>query len=121
MFCTPNTLHTANKKQNRTLIVLFYPSNFNGKEKNRESGFHYYGARYMDHELMTMWLSVDRMAELDSPPPPVFFRLGLVNSLAASSKRHPSPVIFQCNADFGEVRCKMFEVRGKMFDVRSKM
>ena len=34
MFCTPNTLHTANKKQNRTLIVLFYPSNLNGKEKN---------------------------------------------------------------------------------------
>lgn len=35
----------------------------NGKEKDYESGFHYYGARYMDHELMTMWLSVDPMAD----------------------------------------------------------
>ena len=53
-----------------------------------------------------MMRGADRMAELDSPPPPVFFRLGLVKSLATSSKRHPSPVIFQCNADFGEVRSK---------------
>ncbi len=41
----------------------FPPSNFNGKEKDYESGFHYFGARYMDHELMTMWLSVDPMAD----------------------------------------------------------
>ncbi len=36
---------------------------FNGKEKDYESGFHYFGARYMDHELTTMWLSVDPMAD----------------------------------------------------------
>ena len=28
-----------------------------------ETGYSYFGARYMDHELMTMWLSVDPMAE----------------------------------------------------------
>ncbi|MBQ7550964.1 MAG: hypothetical protein IJT04_05510, partial [Bacteroidales bacterium] len=28
-----------------------------------ETGFGYFGARYMDHELMTMWLSVDPMAD----------------------------------------------------------
>lgn len=32
--------------QNRTFFVPFYPSNFNGKEKDCESGFHYFGARY---------------------------------------------------------------------------
>ncbi len=36
---------------------------FTGKEKDEETGFGYFGARYMDHELMTMWLSVDPMAD----------------------------------------------------------
>ena len=35
---------------------------FTGKEKDEETGYGYFGARYMDHELMTMWLSVDRYA-----------------------------------------------------------
>ena len=38
-------------------------SSFTGKEKDSETGFYYFGARYMDHELMTMWLSVDPMAD----------------------------------------------------------
>ena len=36
---------------------------FTGKEKDSETGYGYFGARYMDHELMTMWLSVDPMAD----------------------------------------------------------
>ena len=36
---------------------------FTGKERDSETGFGYFGARYMDHELMTMWLSVDPMAD----------------------------------------------------------
>ena len=36
---------------------------FTGKEKDSETGFSYFGARYLDHELMTMWLSVDPMAD----------------------------------------------------------
>ena len=36
---------------------------FNGKEKDYESGFHYYGARYYWGELLTGWLSVDPMAD----------------------------------------------------------
>ena len=35
---------------------------FTGKERDEETGYGYFGARYMDHELMTMWLSVDRYA-----------------------------------------------------------
>jgi RHS repeat-associated protein len=38
-------------------------SNSTGKERDEETGFGYFGARYMDHELMTMWLSVDPMAD----------------------------------------------------------
>jgi RHS repeat-associated protein len=41
----------------------FPPSNFNGKEKDWESGFHYYGARYYWSEVLTGWLSVDPMAD----------------------------------------------------------
>ena len=35
---------------------------FTGKERDEETGYGYFGARYMDHELMTMWLSVDPMS-----------------------------------------------------------
>ena len=48
---------------NRTKIMRFYPSAFTGKERDSETGFGYFGARYMDYELMTMWLSVDPMAD----------------------------------------------------------
>ena len=36
---------------------------FTGKERDSETGYSYFGARYMDHELMTMWLSVDPLAD----------------------------------------------------------
>ena len=36
---------------------------FTGKEKDEETGYGYFGARYMDYELMTMWLSVDPLAD----------------------------------------------------------
>ena len=48
---------------NRTKNVRFYPSSCTGKERDEETGYGYFGARYMDHELMTMWLSVDPMAD----------------------------------------------------------
>ena len=38
-------------------------STFTGKERDEETGYGYFGARYMDHELMTMWLSVDPMSD----------------------------------------------------------
>ena len=41
----------------------FPTCSFTGKEKDEETGYGYFGARYMDHELMTMWLSVDPMAD----------------------------------------------------------
>ncbi len=48
---------------NRTKTMRFYPIAFTGKEKDEETGYGYFDARYMDHELMTMWLSVDPMAD----------------------------------------------------------
>ena len=36
---------------------------FNGKEKDYESGFHYYGARYYWSEVLTGWLSVDPLSD----------------------------------------------------------
>ena len=41
----------------------FTPLSFNGKEKDYESGLHYYGARYYWSELLTGWLSVDPMID----------------------------------------------------------
>ncbi|MBQ3944345.1 MAG: hypothetical protein II670_01885, partial [Alphaproteobacteria bacterium] len=41
----------------------FSSSNSNGKEKDWESGFHYYGARYYWSEVLTGWLSVDPMMD----------------------------------------------------------
>ena len=34
-----------------------------GKEKDPETGYSYFGARYLEHDLMTGWLSVDPMAD----------------------------------------------------------
>ena len=34
-----------------------------GKERDSETGFSYFGARYYDSDLMTAWLSVDPMAD----------------------------------------------------------
>ncbi len=48
---------------NRTQHMRFHPFVFTGKERDEETGYGYFGARYMDHELMTMWLSVDPMAD----------------------------------------------------------
>ena len=36
---------------------------FTGKERDEETGYGYFGARYMDHDLMTLWLSVDPVAD----------------------------------------------------------
>ena len=41
----------------------FSACSFTGKERDEETGYGYFGARYMDHELMTMWLSVDPMVD----------------------------------------------------------
>jgi RHS repeat-associated protein len=47
---------------NRTQTVRFYCFVSTGKEKDEETGYGYFGARYMDHELMASFISVDRYA-----------------------------------------------------------
>ena len=49
--------------QNQVISWIFSPSDSNGKEKDWESGFHYYGARYYWSEVLTGWLSVDPMMD----------------------------------------------------------
>lgn len=48
---------------NRTQTMRYYSFVFTGKERDEETGYGYFGARYMDHELMTSWLSVDPLAD----------------------------------------------------------
>ena len=48
---------------NQCVYLYQNRSDFTGKEKDVETGYGYFGARYIDHELMTMWLSVDPMAD----------------------------------------------------------
>lgn len=48
---------------NATLSGSLIGFAFTGKERDAETGYGYFEARYMDHELMTMWLSVDPMAD----------------------------------------------------------
>ena len=50
-------------RSNHNVSPNNYSFSFTGKEKDAETGYGYFGARYMDHELMTMWLSVDPMAD----------------------------------------------------------
>ena len=58
---TPSAHKT--KGSNCTKDMRFYPNVSTGKEKDAETGYGYFGARYMDHELTTMWLSVDPLAD----------------------------------------------------------
>ena len=50
-------------RKTRLISCNYQPPPFTGKERDEETGYGYFGARYMDHELMTMWLSVDPMAD----------------------------------------------------------
>ena len=45
------------------LCSVFHRFTFTGKERDAETGYGYFGARYMDHELMSNWLSVDPMVD----------------------------------------------------------
>ena len=66
-FCTFSSkkathLHSTNNC-NKNVSGDFLYFTFTGKERDEETGYGYFGARYMDHELMTMWLSVDPLAD----------------------------------------------------------
>ena len=54
---------TFTNNYNQSCSVDFRDCSSTGKERDEETGYGYFGARYMDHELMTMWLSVDPMAD----------------------------------------------------------
>ena len=56
--CQPFIIHSAQISSTRYMVC-----SFTGKERDGETGYGYFGARYMDHELMTLWLSVDPMAD----------------------------------------------------------
>jgi len=43
--------------------VRLYQSSFTGKERDAETGFSYFGARYYDSDLSGLFMSVDSMAD----------------------------------------------------------
>ena len=47
-------------KQKNTLFIV---SSSTGKERDSETGFSYFGARYYDSDILTGWLSVDPLAD----------------------------------------------------------
>lgn len=59
---TPSAISAYNTDFHTT-YKIFRLCSFNGNEKEPESGFHYYGARYYWSELLTGWLSVDPMSD----------------------------------------------------------
>ena len=66
----PDAFFSKNTDGNNGSIICFsarYRNNsgfhFTGKEKDSETGYSYFGARYLDHELTAGWLSVDPMAD----------------------------------------------------------
>ena len=46
-----------------TNFVRVYPYVFTAKERDKETGYHYFGARYYWSSVLTGWLSVDPMAD----------------------------------------------------------
>ena len=55
-------MHQNYIKYNTKTASKSTPS-FTGKERDSETGFSYFGARYYDSDLMTGWLSVDPLAD----------------------------------------------------------
>ena len=55
---------TYRKKQRYcTFFVQYRPITFTGKEKDEETGYSYFGARYYDSDLSGLFLSVDPMSD----------------------------------------------------------
>ena len=57
------SLSSSKPARNQGKNGVFSRPTSTGKERDEETGFGYFGARYMDHELMTMWLSVDPLSD----------------------------------------------------------
>ena len=57
----------------------FWDSSSTGKERDSETGFSYFGARYYDSDLMTGWLSVDPMAKSSGANPTRIGEIYMVN------------------------------------------
>ena len=55
-------MHQNYIKYNTKTASKSTPS-FTGKERDSETGFSYFGARYYDSDILTGWLSVDPMAD----------------------------------------------------------
>lgn len=49
--------------ENRTTDKILPPPSFTGKERDEETGYSYFSARYLDHDILTSFLSVDRYAD----------------------------------------------------------
>ena len=49
--------------QNHIKYSQNYSQSFTGKERDSETGFSYFGARYYDSDILTGWLSVDPLAD----------------------------------------------------------
>ena len=58
-----NRKQPKNMHQNHIKYSQNYPRSFTGKERDSETGFSYFGARYYDSDILTGWLSVDPMAD----------------------------------------------------------
>ena len=59
-FCFTHNLTSSQKYAYQNSHSLFFTST--GKERDEETGYSYFGARYMDHEVLTSFLSIDRYA-----------------------------------------------------------
>ena len=64
LFFSKNAFGKSAKHNSTTVVPIeIHPFTSTGKERDEETGYSYFGARYMDHALLTGWLSVDPMAD----------------------------------------------------------
>ena len=88
---------------------------FTGKERDAETGYSYFGARYMDHELMTMWLSVDPLADKYPSISPYAYCAWNPVKLVDPDGRDIDP---SCIKDWKEQRVSILDKRNKLATVR---
>ena len=81
---------TINPHKTATQSPPVSATTFTGKERDRETGFSYFGARYYDNDLGGLFLSVDPMADKYASISPYAY--------CAWNSKNPSSIIDKATA-----------------------
>ncbi|MCR5193336.1 MAG: hypothetical protein K6D59_08535 [Bacteroidales bacterium] len=97
---------------------------FTGKERDRETGYGYFGARYMDYELLTSFISVDRYASKYPFISPYAYcawnPIKLMDPTGDTIIFNDKKVEKMFDDVYNDVSCRMFKLKNRGFKKESR-